>query len=246
MDTQLMPREKLIEYGAGSLTNSELIAILLRTGSKGKGVIQMSEELLNYYGSLTALLSAEVSELMNIKGLGTAKAVCLKASLELGQRIFREMSENTRVRLDEPEGVYCLCHDMAFMDRETVRVISLDTKLNYRGLNTVSIGILDSSLLHPREVYKPAISRTAAAIILVHNHPSGDPSPSKEDEGITSRIRNAGETLGIKMLDHVIIGSGRYYSFAAGKVFTAEVAHNDFERRGNASYKRQHTFKESN
>ncbi|MGC9321145.1 MAG: RadC family protein, partial [Kosmotogaceae bacterium] len=228
-----MPRERLLKYGPGSLSNSELIAILLRTGAKGKGVVQLSEELLDQYGSLTALLSAEVAELMTAKGLGTAKAVCLKAALELGQRIFREMTERTKVRLDEPQGVYYLCNDMAFMDRETVRVISLDTKLNYRGLNTVSVGILDSSLLHPREVYKPAISRTAAAIILVHNHPSGDPSPSKEDEGITSKIRDAGETLGIKMLDHVIIGSGKYYSFAAGRVFEAEVVKNDLKGRGN-------------
>ncbi|PIJ62099.1 hypothetical protein V513_05670 [Mesotoga sp. H07.pep.5.3] len=224
MEGQIMPREKLLDKGAGALSNSELIAILLRTGIKGKDVLQLSEELLGYYGSLTALLSAEVNELLNTKGLGKAKAVCLKAALELGQRIFREMTEKTKVRLDEPEGVYHLCHDMAFMDRETVRVISLDSKLNYRGLNTVSVGLLDSSLLHPREVYKPAISRMAAAIILVHNHPSGDPSPSREDEGVTSKIREAGETLGIKMLDHVIIGSGTFYSFAAGRTFKAEVA----------------------
>ncbi|HCO70048.1 MAG TPA: JAB domain-containing protein [Mesotoga infera] len=241
-----MPRERLLKYGPGSLSNSELIAILLRTGAKGKGVVQLSEELLDHYGSLTALLSAEVAELMTAKGLGTAKAVCLKAALELGQRIFREMTERTKVRLDEPQGVYYLCNDMAFMDRETVRVISLDTKLNYRGLNTVSVGILDSSLLHPREVYKPAISRTAAAIILVHNHPSGDPSPSKEDEGITSKIRDAGETLGIKMLDHVIIGSGKYYSFAAGRVFEAEVVENDLKGRGNEVGNRQHELQESN
>ncbi|HDP76830.1 MAG TPA: JAB domain-containing protein [Mesotoga infera] len=240
-----MPRERLLKYGAGSLSNSELIAILLRTGAKGKGVVQLSEELLDHYGSLTALLSAEVAELMTAKGLGTAKAVCLKAALELGQRIFREMTEKTKVRLDEPQGVYYLCNDMAFMDRETVRVISLDTKLNYRGLNTVSVGILDSSLLHPREVYKPAISRTAAAIILVHNHPSGDPSPSKEDEGITSKIRDAGETLGIRMLDHVIIGTGKYYSFAAGRVFEAEVADNDPKGRGNEVSKGQHALQES-
>ncbi|MBN2254034.1 MAG: DNA repair protein RadC [Kosmotogaceae bacterium] len=240
-----MPRERLLRHGAGSLSNSELVAILLRTGAKGKGVVQLSEELLDHYGSLTALLSAEVSELMTAKGLGTAKAVSLKAALELGQRIFREMTEKTKVRLDEPQGVYYLCNDMAFMDRETVRVISLDTKLNYRGLNTVSVGILDSSLLHPREVYKPAISRTAAAIILVHNHPSGDPSPSKEDEGITSKIRDAGETLGIRMLDHVIIGSGKYYSFAAGRVFEAEVAESDLKGRGNEVSNEQHALQES-
>ncbi|MDD3680175.1 hypothetical protein Y697_03675 [Mesotoga sp. BH458_6_3_2_1] len=240
-----MPRERLLKYGTGSLSDSELIAILLRTGAKGKGVVQLSEELLDHYGSLTALLSAEVAELMTAKGLGTAKAVCLKAALELGQRIFREMTEKTKVRLDEPQSVYYLCNDMAFMDRETVRVISLDTKLNYRGLNTVSVGILDSSVLHPREVYKPAISRTAAAIILVHNHPSGDPSPSKEDEGITSKIRDAGETLGIRMLDHVIIGSGKYYSFAAGRVFEAGVTENDLKRRGNEVNNGQHALQES-
>ncbi len=226
----LMPREKLLELGAERLTNEELVAILLRTGTQGKGVIEYSRELLANYGSLTALLSADVRELMSMKGMGLAKAVQFKASLELGHRMFREMSEKTRLKLDEPEGVYYLCHDMTLLDRETVRVISLDTKLNYCGLNTVSVGILDSSLLHPREVFKPAISRTAAAVILVHNHPSGDPTPSKEDDNITTKIKQAGETLGIRVLDHVIIGKGRFFSFTAGRVFYAEVGH-DIERK---------------
>ncbi|HNR80059.1 MAG TPA: DNA repair protein RadC [Mesotoga infera] len=229
-DTVLMPREKLLELGAERLTNEELVAILLRTGVKGKGVMEFSKELLNRYGSLTALLCADVREVMNVKGMGLAKAVLFKASLELGHRVFREMSKKTRMKLDEPESVYYLCHDMTLLDRETVRVISLDTRLNYCGLNTVSVGILDSSLLHPREVFKPAISRTAAAIILVHNHPSGDPSPSKEDGNITDRIKEAGETLGIKLLDHIIIGKGSFFSFTAGRVFYTEVG-DDFQRK---------------
>jgi len=115
-----MPRERLLKYGPGSLSNSELIAILLRTGAKGKGVVQLSEELLDHYGSLTALLSAEVAELMTAKGLGTAKAVCLKAALELGQRIFREMTERTKVRLDEPQGVYYLCNTwLSWIERQS-------------------------------------------------------------------------------------------------------------------------------
>lgn len=229
---ELMPREKLFKSGAEQLSNEELIAILLRTGIHGKGVLAFSKELISQYGSLTALLCADVRELMQIKGMGMAKAALFKASLELGHRMFREMSENTKLKLDEPEGVYYLCHDMTLFEQETVRVISLDTKLNYSGLNTVSVGILNSSLLHPREVFKPAITRTAAAVILVHNHPSGDPSPSKEDDCITAKIKQAGETLGIKMLDHVIIGRGKYYSFTAGKIFHPEVGVDDNQRKG--------------
>lgn len=214
-----MPRERLRNYGAEALSDYELIAILLRTGVAGVDVISLSRTLIKEYGSLTGLLNASWEDLSKIKGMGSVKAVTLKAALEIGQRVFKELSKSRKLPLKEPSSVYYLCNDMIFMAKEVVRVISLNTRLNYSGMNTVTVGTLDSSLLHPREVFRPAINRSAAAIILVHNHPSGDPNPSNEDRDMTDRIREAGSTVGIKLLDHVIIGKGSYYSFTASKKF---------------------------
>lgn len=218
-----MPRERLIRAGTDALSDAELIAILLRTGTTGMDVLSLSKNITDTYGGLTGLLNSSLEDLSKIRGMGLVKAVTLKAALEIGQRVFKELSNSTKLPLKEPESVYYLCNDMMFMDREAVRVISLDTRLNYRGMNTVTVGTLDSSLMHPREVFKVAINRSAAAIILVHNHPSGDPDPSQEDRHITNRIREAGDTVGIKLLDHVIIGKGSYYSFTANKKFEVSI-----------------------
>lgn len=226
-----MPRERLVTYGAESLSDAELVAILLRTGTRGTDVLALSRALLIRFGSIVGLLAAEVDELAQVKGVGLAKAVGLKASLEIGHRVFKELASATGNLMKEPESVYYMCNDMTLMKNETVRVISLDTKLNYLGMTTVSVGTLDTSVIHPREVFRYAISKTAAAIILVHNHPSGDPRPSTSDDAVTNKITDAGEALGIKMLDHVIIGKGKYYSYAAREQFLVEVDH-DFSRRG--------------
>jgi len=228
-----LPREKFFEKGPASLSDYELVAILLRTGTKGTNVLELSKKILEKYGSLTHLLTAECSELAEVKGLGIAKAVSLKAALEIGNRVFKELVTRTDLPLKEPKSVYYLCNDMSFLDKEVVRVISLNNKLNYSGMDTISVGIVDASLLHPREVYRPAIKKSASAIILVHNHPSGIPDPSTEDVEITKRLSDSGEMLGIKMVDHVIIGKGKCYSFAAGKQYIVpEVKKGDFEREG--------------
>ncbi len=222
---QDMPRERLLTNGAEALSDSELVAILLRTGTRGTDVMTLSRSLLSRFGSILGLLAADVDELARVKGIGIAKAVALKASLEIGHRVFRELANVTGATLKEPDSVYYMCSDMTLMKNETVRVISLDTKLNYCGMTTVSVGTLDTSVVHPREVYRYAISKSAAAVILVHNHPSGDPKPSAADDAVTRKITDAGEALGIKLVDHVIIGRGRFYSYAARKQFLVEVNH---------------------
>jgi len=240
-----MPRERLLAVGAPNLSETELIAILLRTGTKGMDVMALSSELLKKYGSLSGLLSASYEELAKFKGIGEAKAVTLKAALEIGHRVFKELTETSKTKIADPESVYYLCHDMTTLTQEMVRVISLNNKLMFSGMNTITIGTLDSSLLHPREVFKPAISKSAAAIILVHNHPSGDPNPSKEDEAITKRLKEAGETLGIKLLDHVIIGKGRYYSFASKKETNVSEVRDDFQRIRDGARKERDQTRES-
>ncbi|WP_084251622.1 RadC family protein [Kosmotoga arenicorallina] len=232
-----MPREKLIEMGSKALTNSELIAILLRTGSSEMDVLELSQKLLKKYGSLTKLLAADLSEFSSIKGIGPAKAVTLKAALEIGNRVFKEIASTTRKSLRDPESVYYLCHDMTLLEEEAVRVISLDSKLNLSGYDTISLGTIDSSLLHPREVFKQAIKKAAAAVIVVHNHPSGDPTPSIEDIKITEKLSEAGKIIGIKLLDHVIIGKGKYYSFSASKSFDVLEVQHVVAREGYGTYK---------
>ncbi|WP_245612730.1 RadC family protein [Kosmotoga pacifica] len=232
-----MPREKLAEFGPEALSSSELIAILLRTGFNEMDVIKLSQNLLNRYGSLTRLLATDLSELSSIRGIGFAKAVTLKAALEIGNRIFKEIASVEKRALRDPESVYYLCHDMTLLEEESVRVISLDSKLNLSGYETVSVGTIDSSLLHPREVFKSAIRKAAAAIIVVHNHPSGDPTPSSEDIKITEKLTDAGKIVGIKLLDHVIIGKGKYYSFSASKIFSISEVQHDFAREIPGAYK---------
>lgn len=232
-----MPREKLIELGSRALTNSELIAILLRTGSNEMDVLELSQELLKKFGTLTRLLAAELSEISSIKGIGPAKAVTLKAALEIGNRVFKEIASTTKTALRDPESVYYLCHDMTLLEEEAVRIISLDSKLKLSGYETVSLGTIDSSLLHPREVFKSAIKKAAAAIIVVHNHPSGDPTPSSEDIKITEKLSDAGKIIGIKLLDHVIIGKGKYYSFSASKSFDVLEVQHAITRESYGTYK---------
>jgi DNA repair protein RadC len=212
----MKPREKLLEKGPESLSNEELIAILLRTGSKGQDVLKTSKNLLEKFdNSLVKISKASIDELNKIRGLGKAKATTIFAAMELAKRYLKE--NRTGRKLNSPEQIYEYCLDMKHLDQEVVRVISLNSKLHEISSKDISIGLVDSSLVHPREIYKEAIKNGAVYIILVHNHPSGVVIPSKDDKIITQKVKEAGEIIGIKLLDHLIIGNG-FYSFKQNKL----------------------------
>lgn len=211
------PRERLAAHGAAKLSDSELIAIILRTGMKGASAIDLGRELLIRYGSLGALARCDVHELAKIKGVGMAKAVQLAAAFGLATRVAKESL--ARQKIDSPELVYeLLGAEMRALSKESLRVILLDTKYHLLRIHEVSLGSLNESVAHPREIFQPALTYSAYAFILVHNHPSGDPTPSEADRRLTVRLTEASRLLQIQMLDHVIIGTsdnGRqpYFSF---------------------------------
>jgi DNA repair protein RadC len=211
------PREKLSQRGAASLSDSELIGILLRTGLKGVNAIDLGRQLLLRYGSLAGLSRCSVAELAKIKGVGPAKAVQLAAAFGLGERLARE--QLTRRKMDAPELIYDLLGaEMRALHRESLRAVLLDTKFHLMRVEEISLGSLNESVAHPREIFRPALIHSAYAVIVVHNHPSGDPAPSGADRQLTRRLAEAASLLQIQLLDHVIIGSadnGRvpYFSF---------------------------------
>jgi DNA repair protein RadC len=211
------PREKLAALGAQALSDSELIAILLRTGVRGANAVEVGRQLLAKYQSLSGLARCSVAELAKIKGVGSAKAVQLAAAFGLATRLARETF--SRQKMDSPELIYGLVGaEMKALSRESLRVILLDTKYQLLRVEEVSNGSLNESVAHPREVFRPAIIYTAYAVVVVHNHPSGDPAPSDADYRVTRKMAEAAALLQIQLLDHVIIGSGDngrrpYFSF---------------------------------
>jgi DNA repair protein RadC len=211
------PREKLLGRGAAALTDPELIAILLRTGLPGANAVEVARQLLERYGSLSGLSRCTVKEIASIRGIGAAKAIQLVAAFGLGQRLANERL--SRQRLDSPELVHDLvAAEMRTLHKESLRVILLDTRYHLLRMEEVSLGSVNESIAHPRDVFRPAVISSAYAVIVVHNHPSGDPSPSQSDHSLTRRLAEAAELLQIKLLDHIIIGApaeGRlpYFSF---------------------------------
>jgi len=206
------PRERLCRCGPGALKTSELMAIVFRTGSREASAGQMAERLLAEFGDLRALAKASIEELCEFDGVGMVKAVELHAAFELGKRLM-EFSHAERPTIRCPRDVADLVMaDLKMLDQEHFRVLLLDTKNRVTRIEEVFKGSLNASVSHPREAFRAAVSAAAAAVILVHNHPSGDPRPSQEDIATTRRMAEAGETLGIPMLDHVIIGDGNHVS----------------------------------
>ncbi len=200
------PRERLLTLGANALKTAELLAILLRTGTTQRPVLELAEFLLSHFGSLEALSRAPVGELARIKGIGEAKAIGLKAAFALAARLARSEAEARPI--DTAEDVARLLgEEMRLLDYESLRVICLNTKHKVLAVEEVTRGTLNESLFHPREAYRPALARQAHAVILVHNHPSGNPQPSEADLAVTRRMKQAGELLQIEMLDHVILGA---------------------------------------
>ena len=208
------PREKMAANGAAVLTDAELIAILLRTGTAEKSAIDIASELTADGGLYKRLAGiTRLNELTNIKGLGQAKAATVLAALEIGRRIA-SAKPIEKIHLSCPQDVAdFLMPRLRYAAKEQFVVILLNSKNKVIGTEVVSEGSLSSSVVHPREVYAPAILHHAAAIMVAHNHPSGDPKPSFEDEEVTRMLSRSGKVLGIPMIDHVIIGDGNYYSF---------------------------------
>jgi DNA repair protein RadC len=211
------PREKLLSRGASALTDAELIAILLRTGVEGANVVDVARQLIDRFKSLDTLSRCSVPELAAIRGIGKAKALHLVAAFDLGRRLARETF--TRQKLDSPELVYeLIAPELRMLHKESLRVLLLDTRYRLIRTEEVSLGSVNESIAHPREVFRPALLISAFAIIVVHNHPSGDPTPSQADHSLTRRLAEAAELLQIKLLDHIIVGApaeGRppYFSF---------------------------------
>ncbi|HEV3408760.1 MAG TPA: DNA repair protein RadC, partial [Chthoniobacterales bacterium] len=211
------PREKLLSRGPGALTNAELIALLLQTGVPGTNVLEVAAKLLARRKTLHALSRCSLEEIMEEKGIGEAKAIQLTAAFQLGHRIAQEQIKEQKI--DAPELVYDLLGaEMRLLQKESLRVLLLDTRYRLLRMEEISRGSLNESIAHPREVFRPAIVSSAYAVIVAHNHPSGDPTPSQSDHSLTRRLAEAAELLQIKLLDHVIIGApaeGRlpYFSF---------------------------------
>lgn len=212
MPAELRPRERLCQGGADGLSDAELLAIILRTGFQSATAIDLATQLLACFCGLKGLVATSTDELSRVKGIGPAKAAQIKAALEIGRRVAVTAMSNKPV-IKSPGDVSALMMEkMRHYDREHFMVLNLNTKNQVIAEDTVSIGNLNASLVHPRELFKNAIKRSAAALILVHNHPSGDPSPSREDIDVTHRLTEAGKLLGIEILDHVVIGDLKYVS----------------------------------
>jgi DNA repair protein RadC len=217
MPSEERPRERLWRQGADSLRNAELIAILLRTGIQGKSAIALADELLTKYPSLNELCRASARELSKIKGLGPTKAIQLKAAFELGARLAKSQINHRPIETAE-DVLQLLGEELRQLPYETIKLLALNTKLRLIAIEEISSGTLNETTVHPREIFKAVIAHNAANFILVHNHPSGDPTPSQADHNFTTQLRKAAELMQIYFQDHVILGIASpqhpaYFSF---------------------------------
>ena len=208
------PQEKLLYSGAGGLSNSELLALIIRTGTGDKSAVRLADEVISYANENTGGLSAaEVRELTEIDGIGNAKACSIVAAMELSKRLISGRQGAVRMRLrDSRQVADLLAEEMMHEKREFFMTLNLNTRMQVESKSVISIGNIDSAPVHPREVFGPAIRRGAAAVVVAHNHPSGDPTPSPQDIEVTKRLIRASEILGIRLVDHVIVGNGCFTS----------------------------------
>lgn len=205
------PRERLIQFGEKALSTQELLQLVLGRGVAGESVAVTAQKLLAQFGSLHRLADAGVEELSSVRGIGLAKAAQIKAACEIGRRLFVHAPSYKSKELIDPEKVYRLIKGkLKDYHKEHFYVIALDSRNG--SLAEVSIGTLNASLVHPREVFAEAIKNNAASVVIAHNHPSGDPEPSEDDLVLTRRLREAGRLLGIEVVDHIIVGKTGYRS----------------------------------
>jgi DNA repair protein RadC len=210
------PRERLSKLGSEALSSQEILALILGRGIKGESVIVTAQKLLTKFGNLKNLASASIEELTQIKGIGPAKAAQIKATFELSKRLEDSAGETMKITVKSPEDVVKTARNLLKgKKKEHFLAICLDTRNHLIKTSTVSVGSLDCSIVHPREVFKDAISSSAASVIFIHNHPSGDPTPSEDDIKMTKRLIEAGEIIGIEVLDHIIICDNQHLSMKA-------------------------------
>jgi len=206
------PRERMEQYGPEALSTAELLAIVLRVGSRGESAVRLAERLLSHFGGLAGIARAQIQQLSELPGMGLAKAAQIRAAFELGKRLATS-SEGTRPLVrTAADAAQLVMEDLRYRDQECLVSIFLDTRNQVIRVRTLTVGTLSGSPAHPREVFKEALAHGCASFILCHNHPSGDPTPSKDDIALTQRLMKAGEVMGVPLLDHIIVGAGRFVS----------------------------------
>jgi len=206
------PRERLVKYGPEALSNAELLAIILRVGTHEYSAIGLAEHMLGQFDGLKGIATASVEGLSQIKGLGTAKAAQIKAMVELGKRLAVSVGHSRPTIRSPQDAVDMLMPELRDEPQERFKAVFLNNKNEVLKIRTITVGSLNASVITPRELFREAISTNSAAVIIAHNHPSGDPTPSQEDISVSKRLCQAGQMIGIEVLDHLIIGEGRWVS----------------------------------
>ncbi len=207
------PKEKLLTYGAETLSNSELLSIIIGTGLKSESSVELSNRILNELNDLDGILTAEYNDIISIRGIKSGKASQIMALSELFKRFRTLRAGRKNVKIVSPKDLAeLLMGEMSYLNQEVLKVITLSTKNTIIEAKDVFRGSLNNSIVHPREIFKRAISSHSASVIICHNHPSGDPTPSREDINITLRIKECGKIIGIPLIDHIIIGNNKFVS----------------------------------
>lgn len=206
------PRERMDQYGPEALSNSELLAIVLRVGSRGESAVRLGERLLSEFEGLAGIARARIPQLSALPGMGLAKAAQVKAAFELGKRLATSVDEARAAVRGAADVVALVREELRLREQECLAAVFLDARNQVLRMRILTVGTLTGSPAHPREVFKEALAQGCASVILCHNHPSGDPTPSRDDVALTARMVKAGEVMGIPVLDHIIIGGGRYVS----------------------------------
>ena len=207
------PREKLKSLGAAALSNAELLAILLRSGSRNESAVQMASRILARVGGLRNLPDLSLEDLQENKGIGPDKAVTIKAALELGSRLATTPRQLAESIVTPGQAADLFMEELRYKKKEYFKILLLNTKNHVISREEISVGSLSASIVHPREIFNIPLRKSAASIILFHNHPSGDPTPSQQDLEVTRRLVDAGNLLGVTVRDHIIIGDGCFFSF---------------------------------
>jgi len=212
------PRERLKKVGVDNLSLAELLALVIEKGKKGENVLTVAQNLISHFGNLENIKKASIEELCQVKGIGFATACKLKAAFKLGEKAQTTPTKYGQ-KIESPKDVFeLLKNDLGDKKKEHFKILSLDSRNKLISIDDVSIGTINANLVHPREVFKTAIQHLAVSIVIVHNHPSGDPEPSEDDLEITKRITEAGKLIGIDILDHIIITKTKFFSFKDKKL----------------------------